>query len=240
MGTLGGAADPGDIRAEVDEVERAVDSMENKVEAAVDTAKSMFEALSTNVDQAYRLISEINWTMDQVEEATFDFIAGENPVVVAKAEWHAGDEKPDGILYLTDQRLMFEQKEKKGGFLGIGRKKVQELGWEVPVNQIEEARSYHKGMLGHRDMVELQLGSGAPYAQLVFEVKGADNDWWIRQINRVRTGDMLNECVGSEGQSEVDLSEVPSACPNCGGLLPEVMRGQQQLTCEYCSTVIRF
>ncbi|MCZ7542212.1 MAG: hypothetical protein M5R40_01135 [Anaerolineae bacterium] len=202
----------------------------------------MFDTLARNLDQTARMIDEINWTLNQAEEASFTFQPNESPVIAAEAQWHVqGGDSPEGVLYLTDQRLIFEQKEKKGGFLGIGGQKVQDIAWEMPVGYIENAKSYDEGFFGRKDMIDLALSASAPYGQLVVEVKKGDNDWWLRQINRARTGTLANERVGSKtlGVDEVVLSEAPTTCPNCGGVLPEIVKGMTQLQCAYCSTVIR-
>lgn len=232
-----------DLRGVVEDVERFVDDLESRIDEAEWEIRRQFDKLTSNVSQVNKHVREINWTMDQVQEAAFQFNAGESPVIIAKAEWLNNDDNPNGILYLTDQRLLFEQKEKKGGFLGLGGKKVQEVEWEVEVGDIQLAKSYNEGFFGRKDMIEMTLGGGAPFGQIIVEVKGdADNDWWIRQINRARTGDILKEKLGAEGEQfdDVDLSEVPTNCPNCSGMFPDIKQGQRELQCEFCGTVVRF
>ena len=84
----------------------------------------------------------------------------------AQAEWVAtgkGGDDPDGIVYLTDQRLLFEQKEKTGKKLGLfGGKQTQELEWELPLNLIEKVQAENKGLFGGKDMLHFELGAGAP------------------------------------------------------------------------------
>ncbi len=236
----GASHDFRDIEDDAQDLERKLDHLDDRLDDVESAIRRRFETLRENINRASKSIREANQTMDHAQEATFEFKMGEAPIVVAKAEWRNQDDNPNGILYLTDQRLIFEQKEKTGGFLGIGRKKVQEIGWEVAIPDIEKARAYDEGLLGRKDMVEVTAGGGAPFGQIVFEVKDANNEEWIRKINRARTGDILKEKLGSEDEAEIDLSEVPTQCPNCGGLLPEIMQGQKQLACEFCGTVIRF
>ncbi|MBN1287377.1 MAG: hypothetical protein JXB47_18395 [Anaerolineae bacterium] len=243
LGDSPASAPGGELPSAIAAVESAVSALEDRFDKAEWEVREHFETLSGNISKVRAHVREITWTMDQVQEATFQFSAGEAPVIIAKAEWKEDRDNPDGILYLTDRRLIFEQKEKKGGFLGIGAKKVQEIQWEVAVGDIEQAKSYNEGIFGRKDMIELTLGGSAPYSRIVVEVKGdADNDWWIRQINRARTGDILKEKLGGTGGQfdDVDLSAVPTNCPNCGGLFPDIKQGQRQLTCEFCGTVVRF
>ena len=84
-----------------------------------------------------------------------------------------GKDDPDGILYLTDQRLVFEQKETTGKKLGLfgGKKDAgTRMGDSAPSDQ--GVKPENKGFLGGKDMLNFTLGSGAPYAAITVEVKG--------------------------------------------------------------------
>ena len=220
--------------------------VEGRARDTVAAARGAFTTLTRNIDQTGKLLDEVNWTLDQVEEATFDFQPGEHAVIAAPAQWYVqGGDNPEGVLYLTDRRLVFEQKQKKGGFLGFGGQRVQDIAWEVPARAVEQARAYKEGLFGRKDMIDLALGAGAPFGQIVVEVKkGADNAWWLRQIERVRTGAIAHERVGgaAAGVDEVAVDAPPANCPNCGALLPAAEPGaapQREITCPYCDSRIR-
>ena len=61
------------------------------------------------------------------------------------ANWKKPGDKDGvgGVLFLTDQRLLFEQKEevvtKKVLFIATEKQKVQALAWEIPVANIATA-----------------------------------------------------------------------------------------------------
>ena len=63
-------------------------------------------------------------------------------------------------FYVTNQRLIMEQQEKKGGFLGIGGHKVQQLAWEAPLSAVQSVSSENTGLFGNVDLVHLKLSSG--------------------------------------------------------------------------------
>jgi hypothetical protein len=82
---------------------------------------------STSVDE--RDINALDWRLDalewsvqQINAAAFKLDQGEALIIAVSAEWidkAAGRRDMDGGLYLTDRRVLFEQKERTGAFLGI-------------------------------------------------------------------------------------------------------------------------
>jgi hypothetical protein len=110
-----------------------MDILESKVEAAEEQVNAIFEDLKRETNNTLRQVDDVEKILDWGDDASFDFNAGENLFLVAKAEWDDGGEKPDGLFYLTDQRFVFEQNEKTGKRLGMfGGKQVQEVLWEAP------------------------------------------------------------------------------------------------------------
>src|SRR5690606_10389450 len=99
--------------------------------------------------------------------------SGESVFIAAEAEWDDNRDKPDGYLFVTNQRVLFEQNEKTGKKFGMfGGSQTQQLLWETPLNAIEQITPEDKGLFGGKDLIHLKLGSGAPYAQIKLEVKG--------------------------------------------------------------------
>lgn len=120
----------------------ALTSLESKVSAATSNLQGMYDTLDNNVNQTQQQIDDVSWTLQQAEQASFGFLATEAPVEAVPANWKKPDDKDglDGVLYLTDQRLIFEQKEevatKKVLFVTTEKQKLQSLQWEVPAAQI--------------------------------------------------------------------------------------------------------
>ena len=240
INSLGGNA----TEETISQAESALTALKAKADAAQEHIQALYESLETDVQSAVKQITEINWFLDQKDEASFDFLAGESLFLAAKAEWVAtgkGKQDPDGILYLTDQRLIFEQKEKTGKKLGMfGGKKEQELEWELPLNAIESVEAENKGMFGGKDMLNFSTSS-AQHRQITVEVKGGvDCKFWQKQIQRMVSGDTANErAIEPDPEVVKRLREAPTACHVCGGTLPRIVAGQNEVTCSYCGAVIR-
>lgn len=236
-------ANPLALANQLPDLERVVQQVEAALKAAEARIKALFETLSNDTAQTLDQLNKINWYLEQWEEASFKPLAGEALFLAAKAEWVAtgrGKDDPDGILYLTDQRLVFEQKETTGKKLGLfGGKKTQELEWEIPLNQIEDVVPENKGFLGGKDMLNFTLGAGAPYATIVVEVKGGvASKFWAAQIKRMIAGQTDDErAIPVDPEVLETLRKTPTACPSCGGTLPIIVANQRQIECPYCGYV---
>lgn len=175
------------------QVEGVVSHLAEQVKSFIDETVSELKALEEQARTYVAQLNLVSWSLDQLDDSELTLNADEALVLAAKAEWvETGKAKddPDGILYLTDSRLVFEQKEKVGKRMGMfGGKEVQGVVWEFPVGLVESMQAENKGMLGGKDMLHLRLGAGAPHPQITLEVKGgADNDAWLAEIDAVKSG----------------------------------------------------
>ncbi len=238
-------ASPAALQSQLPDLERGIQMAETLRTSAETRIKAIFATLQTDTAQTLSQLQTIGWYLDQKDEASFPFLAGEALFLAAKAEWVAtgkGKDDPDGILYLTDQRLVFEQKETTGKKLGMfGGKKTQELEWQIPLHQITGVKPENKGFLGGKDMLNFTLGSGAPYGTIVVEVKGGvQSKFWAAQIQRMIEGKTTDErAIQPDAETIAALQNAPTACPSCGGTLPMLVAGQRQAECPYCGSVIR-
>jgi hypothetical protein len=65
------------------------------------------------------------------------------------------------LLYLTDQRIIFEQKEKTGKFLGLfGGKQTQSLQWAMSLTELAEVHAASAGLFGTQQLLELARRDG--------------------------------------------------------------------------------
>jgi len=223
-------------------VETMLSILDEKVKVSEEQIETIYEEVERECNTTYSQINKIKTYLDQADEASFDFNSGENVFMVAKAEWDDGGEKPDGMFFVTNQRLIFEQKEKTGKRFGMfGGKEVQDVLWEAPINLLEGLEAENKGMMGGKDMLNMTFGSGAPYGHIVVELKGGvDNKYWLAQINRLRRGELDgSSVVEADDDLKERMQNAPTSCSTCGATLPQLMAGQTQLTCEYCGTSVR-
>ena len=152
---------------------------------------------------------------------------------------------PEGVLYLTDQRLIFEQKEKvttkKVLFIATEKELVQETLWEVPVVLVEDAKSSKEGFLNKDDYLELTLDSRASMDKIHLHIWQRGDDW-VALVNRARAGDFDQTRAIPINKDVLErVKNAPTKCPSCGGAINQpVLRGMVSLTCEYCGDTIRF
>ena len=226
----------------------SVSSLENNISSVEGTISGMYDKLTSSIHQTGQHLSEIEWMLKQIAEAPFSLLPIESGIMAVKSVWYkSGKEEktdPEGILYLTDQRLLFEQKEeiatKKILFLTTEKKKVQELLVEIPVELVKEVNTSKQGVFKNEDHLDITLKTGAQVRTAHFHI-WQDCSLWQTYINNARTKEFDKDRV-SEIDEEIikKTRSAPTICPNCGGKLAQViLRGMDNITCEYCGVVIR-
>jgi len=226
--------------------ESAVEALESKVSAAQKAVEARFDALDDNVTQTQAQVEAIEWALDQADQATVGFYPAEDLVAACKAQFlETKKDGPEGVLFLTDERLIFERKEevatKKVLFVTTEKETVQESLLEVPVGQIEKVKPSEAGLLGHKEMLELSFSRDAPLSKARLRLLDADSEEWAGLIGRVRSGDIAKERTRpKEETAEEEARQVPTKCPTCGAQITvSVVKGMREVTCEYCGAVIR-
>ena len=225
----------------------ALSTLESQVEAAIHSLEAMYKPLQENANQTKHQVEDVTWTLQQAEQASFSFLATEAPMEAVPANWKKPDDKDgvDGVLYLTDMRLIFEQKEevatKKVLFVATQKQKLQALQWAVPVAEIEKAEGSKRGFLGKDDFLTLTLSTGRPFRSTDLHLKGETGEAWQGYVGRAKSGDIAKERTVPVDQKAVEVaSNAPTKCTVCGATLTQtVLRGQTEITCEYCGSKIR-
>jgi prefoldin subunit 5 len=235
-------------------VEGGIKDLESKVQAAERAVAGMFDTVETNIQQTNRQIEEIAWLLDQVDQSAVEWSASERPIIGVRAKWWREGKKqgPDGVLYLTNERLAFEQKEevatKKVLFIATEKETVQEFLLAAPIGAIAEVKASHMGLGGHQDHIDLTFGPGVDYPIAHFHLQGQDCEMWQATINRVKSGEIEREMVALSAaevermaQEAEAISNAPTACPTCGATFTQsITKGMHEITCEYCGSVTRF
>jgi len=233
----------------------AMSALESHASAAQRSLQGMYDPLNDNVLQTQKQMDDIVWTLQQAEQACFGWLATEAPVEAVPANWSKPGDKDGvgGVLYLTDQRLVFEQKEevatKKVLFIATEKKKVQALGWEVPVANIATAAGSHRGFMNKDDFLTitctpgagLKTPEGTTYQTADIHLMGETGDAWQGFIGRVKSGDVAKErTVPVDEKAAAAVANAPTKCGTCGATITQtILRGQTESTCEYCGAVIR-
>jgi len=234
---------PASARAKLGPCQMRIEKLEDKVRAVSDNIRGMFDTLQRNIKQAVEEVREIVWMLDQLDEASFGLRPQEAPIEAAEAVYLV-EPKLKGILYLTDQRLLFERKEevvvKKVLFIPTEKKLVQELVLDVPIGAVEECVGEEKGFILRKEILGMRFSSGAPVREARFQLK-EDSSTWRALIGRVLSGGIERERIVPREEVPVEeAKEIPTRCPACGALITqEIVRGMVSITCEYCGNVIR-
>jgi DNA repair exonuclease SbcCD ATPase subunit len=226
----------------------ALGMLEDKVTAAARSIQGMYDQFDGQVYQYVRHLENVEYALTNVAEASFQLLPTEGVIAAVKTVWcKTGKEQkndPEGVLFLTDQRVLFEQKEqvatKKVLFIATEKQKVQSLQWEAPVAMLDKVTTSKQGMLKNEDHIEVRFVSGAPLEVVHLHI-WQDCDTWQALLNRAKAKEFDRTRAVPVDQAAVDkLRAAPSQCPSCGGNLSQViLRGQDKITCEYCGFVIR-
>lgn len=237
----------------ISRAESAVETLESKVSAARSALQNRYDDIARTVQQTRTQLDELKWSFEQAQQASFDFLEAEYLVLACQAELLEGpsdDEGPQGILYLTDERLIFEQKEKvatkKFLFVTTESETVQEIEFEAPLGWIEDLEAQDKRkLLKKKELLNLTLSPEAPFSQVTIRLhKGAKNEDWVRHINRARNGEIERERIAEAAEEKEAAAEAvaaaPTSCATCGApFSAAIVRGQSEITCEYCGSLTR-
>lgn len=226
-----------------------VDSFKTKAAAAEDALEEIFNSLKEEFNKTSRQVDFIEKALDHSESASFGFLPGESVFATVKAVWTRDNkedkEDPEGILFLTDQRLVFEQRQeiakKKVLFVTTEREKIQQLQFETPVVSIDNIKATKQGMFKNEDWLEFQLPSGSFAREVKLHLDGQDCNLWQQYINRVKSGDINSErAIAVDAAAVEKARSAPTKCPNCGGAITKpVLRGQDTIKCDFCGAIIR-
>lgn len=229
-------------------LETGIETLEDKVSAAERQIGGMYDTFKSQVNTLESHIGQLEWMHSQLAEAKFTLLPTESGLMAVKAVWcpnvKENKDDPEGVLYLTDQRLIFERKEevatKKILFITTAKEKVQEVKWEAPVALIEEIKPTKQGLLKNEDHLDLRFGEGASLETVHLHIWQEASEW-AQLLNRAKTRDFDKNRAIAIDQAEVEkVKSAPSQCPSCGANISQVvLRGMDSLKCEYCGFVIR-
>jgi len=226
----------------------AVDALEDEAESAGRSVNGMYDSLRSQVTALVSNLNKVDWMLQELSEASFQLLAAEAGIMAVKAVWIKGSKEqkddPEGVLYLTDQRLFFEQKEKvttkKVLFIATEKETVQNLLLEIPVASVDTVDTSKQGLLKNEDHINVKFESGAPVREAHFHIWQSCEDWQAL-IQRAKAKEFDKDRAVALDQKAIEKAKsAPSQCPSCGGNINQViLRGQDEIECEYCGFTIR-
>lgn len=175
----------------------AADNMLQNIQALKGNLRSNYSSIDATLYEIERSLTKIHWALDQLKAAKIKLASGEDLVMAVPARWDKeSKDDPEGILYLTDQRLVFEQKEKvatkKVLFITTASELVQEILIDQPVQALLEWKAENKGLFGHQDFLWVSFGD-AKVGPVSFHLNGQDSKDWVNLLDKVRSNDIQNE-----------------------------------------------
>jgi len=246
--------EPSASRATVDSCWAGIRALQSRIEKAHRTLTGTYDDFGDELEKIGATIDRVEWMLDQVEAAKFQLYQGEAPLRAASAQWiqQGDDEGPSGVLYLTDQRILFEQKEEvtteKFLFVKLKKETVHEFKFDAPVSSIEEIKvgEQREGFLslGKVEVLELRFDHTAEFSGALFHLKKDDVQTWEMWIGRVKSGEIdrarTEEAAAEAEELDEARREIPANCTNCAAPLDQTfVRGMTSITCPYCGTVIQ-
>ncbi|MBK8433527.1 MAG: hypothetical protein IPL28_20585 [Chloroflexi bacterium] len=133
------------------QVDQAIDRTEKRVSQVSTNLQNLYKGVKEGLNETQGAIERAEWMIQQIDESpAIELYPAEGPLLAVEATWEKdGDGDPSGILYLTDQRILFEQKEeiatKKFLFITTASEKVQKLLLEAPAREVEDIKHSEEG-----------------------------------------------------------------------------------------------
>ncbi|MBI5028920.1 MAG: hypothetical protein HZB51_00155 [Chloroflexi bacterium] len=236
--------DPNRACGELEVLKRAVDLAANKANNEASKIRSSFDNISSNASQTKTQVADAVNCLKLIAEASFKLYPNEDPVDAVKAQWlQDGKNGPKGFLFVTDARLLFEQREdvakEKVLFITTKKERVQKLLIDVPVGAAQKlAESESGALMWHKELLDVSFVEGTPIRKAQFKLE-EDSAAWVALINRVVSGDIDKERVTPKAAAAAPAKTAPTKCPTCAANLDTpIVKGMQSVKCPYCGTVI--
>ena len=189
----------------------AVANLLDHISQVESSLRSSYSEIETRVQAINARLTDIHWAMDQLSGAKFKLAPGEELVMAVAARWDKeGKDDPEGVLYLSSQRLVFERKEKvatkKILFITTASQLVQEVLIDQSLAKLGEVNPDNRGLFGHQDFLLAQF-TDPGLGLVAFHINGQDSKDWAGLVEKSRSGRIDAERVNiSSGLSIADLS----------------------------------
>jgi len=227
----------------------STENLSEKISASEKMIRGMFDSFERDLNIFIKNLTNIEWTVKEYESSNIKLFPHEFLIMGVKSTWTRDGEKdkddPEGRLFLTDQRIIFEQKQevatKKFLFITRERELIQEILVDIPLSLVENINTSKQGIFKNQDYLEINFASGAQYPQTEFHLQNQDCEDWKALINKVLSGDYDKNRTEDVDQEVLEkIKNAPTICPQCGATLNvQIIRGMDQFTCEFCGVVIK-
>ena len=212
------------------QVKSAMASADAQADAAADVVLTQYDEYADEVEAMTAHLEWVSWMLDALSTASFQLLATESGVAAVEAIWERpGVAEENGILFLTDQRLLWEDRVEKF-----------ELDFDLPLGQVTEVQVERDAASG-QEFLRFVLGSAGPYPEVRFRLSQTVAEAWLKMIGRARAGDYALDRAVQIDPAEIErIRNAPQNCSNCGATFNSpILRGQSEMKCEYCGVATR-
>lgn len=243
----------------MDTVDNRLWALENHINEAQRNVRGVFDNTEQEIDKLQAEVRRVRNMLDALDRASFDLLPGEHGVAVCEAKWISDNQQPEGMLFLTDSRVIFEQREErviKKKLFSSEKELVQKKLWDTPVGAIAELEMEDKksGLLGlgRQELLTLRFAERTrelPSDATLHLKGGATNEEWLKMIRQAKSGQLETDLFGAptpqeqlaatiEAETTAPPPELPTRCPGCNATLPPIYKGMKQVECAYCGAII--
>lgn len=240
----------------VSTAESRIAVLQSNISAAERRVRDTFDQTQQQAYALQREIAKVQFMLDALDEASFDLLPDEHGIAACEATWVSDQDEPEGRLFVTDARLIFEQRQevakKKVLFITTEKELIQKKLWESPIGAVEELEAEDKkSFLRHQEMLTLRFSERTRETpgDVTLQLKGVDNESWRVLIRKAKTGQIDSDRYGApapeqqlaatiEQETTMPPKELPTVCPNCAAPLPPIFKGMNQVVCDYCGTTV--
>lgn len=213
------------------EIKSTIASAEAQAEAAESTVLDQYDEYADEVESLSTHFDWVDWMLDAISTAKFQLLATESAVAAVESVWERPGLPPEnGVLFLTDQRLLWE--DRVGDF---------ELKLDMPIKNVADVKEEVDEESGDETLVFTMVAGEGPYPSLHFELAQPVAEEWLQMVGRARTGGYLEDRAIKIDDAELDrIRNAPEQCSNCGAAFTApILRSQTELACEYCGVMTR-
>jgi len=229
---MAGAANPNNVRPVFLQVKSMAASAEAQASAAEQAIYKQYDNFQDSVETLSVHLDWVDWLLQALATASFRLLETEGGVAATQVNWLRPNDGPQGgVLFVTDQRLIFEERE--GEF---------SVPIESPLAQVQSLDALAgQGVGKDEEHLKVTYASGGPVGSALFQLVGPKAADWKTTVSRAMKGDYTNDRAVAVDQAAINkVKNAPTQCSNCGAAFTKpVLRGQTEIKCEFCGAVTR-
>jgi hypothetical protein len=236
--------------------ESRVSDLESNVRQAEARVRQTFDGIEKQAASLAEEIEGAKFVLDSLDSACFQLVPGEHPIAACRATWTSDPQGPEGLFFLSDARIIFEQRQevakKKVLFITTQKELIQNKLWEAPIGSVDNVEiEDQKAFLQRKEMLTLRFNERTREipSDITLQLRGTTNEAWRTLLRRTKSGEIEGDRFGApppkeqlaaqvEAETMEPEKELPTVCPSCNAPLPAIFKGMRQVRCDYCDAAI--